>query len=261
MAKRGRPRKRQKTAYGKMQIMLGMERRRKALELRMQGLSYKEIGLHLGCTALRAGQLVRDIMQTRIAELDDLVREQAELQNARLDVAVKALWPEILKGDCDSINALIRVEERRARLHGLDAPQKIQAEVDLRQMPAEELLAIAKRIGLGAIVVSGEDGKVEQLTADEALRLQAAVPVEPPMANNIYDRMAAKEAEERAELEPDIAPLTPDRPLDDPEGEGDPRQELPLPISTTLMPPEGMPPPDTTHVLAPFADADTPGSR
>jgi hypothetical protein len=217
MAKVGRPRKKRPSAYTRQQILLGLERRRKALELRMQGATYKEIGVQLGCTALRAGQLVRDIMQTRIAELDDLVREQAELQNARLDVAVKALWPEILKGDCDSINALIRVEERRARLHGLDAPQKIQAEVDLRQMPAEELLAIAKRIGLGSVVVSGADGQIEELTADEALRLAAAMPAEPPVQQNLLDRLAAREVQDRAELEPDIQPLTPEPlPLSEP---------------------------------------------
>ena len=206
MAKRGRPRKKRPSAYTRQQIILGMERRRKALELRMQGMSYKEIGLQIGCTALRAGQLVRDIMQTRVAELDDLVREQAELQNARLDVAIKALWPEIIKGDVDSIQAMVRVEERRARLHGLDAPQKIQAEVDLRQMPAEELMAIAKRIGLGAIVVAGDNGQVEELTTDEVLRLQAAMPAEPPVQQNLGDRLAAKELEERAEIEPDIQP-------------------------------------------------------
>jgi hypothetical protein len=178
-----------------------LERRRKALELRVQGYTYKEIGREIGCGANRAGQMIRDLIAERAGELDDLVREQVELANVRLDAGVKALWPQYVQGDTDAVQAMMRIEERRAKLNGLDAPAKIQAEVDLRTMAPEEVAAIARRLGLSAVVIEGEAGTGEVAVGELAGVLEAALP-EPKLPMNLLDhvdRMAE-------EILPDIPP-------------------------------------------------------
>jgi hypothetical protein len=47
----------------------------------------------------------------------------------RLDRMQVALWPRAMKGDDRAIGTIVRLMERRARLVGIDAPQRIQAEV------------------------------------------------------------------------------------------------------------------------------------
>jgi hypothetical protein len=43
---------------------------------------------------------------------------------ARIDHALTKLWPDIDKGDPKAIETMIKLEARRARMLGLDAPEK-----------------------------------------------------------------------------------------------------------------------------------------
>jgi hypothetical protein len=118
-------------------------REARSLELRLAGASFRQIGLALGCSEQRAHQIVS-------RALDRLIREPAEqvrqLELARLDQLWIEAWkvlrrshPLVSNGKTvrhpDSglpleddgpvlaaIGTLLRIQERRARLLGLDAP-------------------------------------------------------------------------------------------------------------------------------------------
>jgi DNA-binding CsgD family transcriptional regulator len=101
------------------------ERAVKALELRIAGGTYRQIGAQLGVSEKTAYYDV----QTELGRLDAVAKQRAErlrdLEARRLDMLTVALAAGIRMGDPRAIGAAVRIMERRARLFGLDAPVKI----------------------------------------------------------------------------------------------------------------------------------------
>lgn len=101
------------------------ERAGKALDLRIAGASYRQIGAQLAVSERTAFYDV----QTALASLDAVNAKKAErlrdLEARRLDVLQVALTQGIRSGDPRAILAAVRILERRARLYGLDAPTEI----------------------------------------------------------------------------------------------------------------------------------------
>lgn len=97
-----------------------------ALELRRDGLSYDAIGRTLGITRQGAWKLV----QARFAELRDQTAETAadvrDQQLHRLDAMLYALRGKVKRGDPRAIDSALRIEDRRAKLLGLDAPSRAE---------------------------------------------------------------------------------------------------------------------------------------
>jgi transposase-like protein len=99
-----------------------MERRRKAVELRCQGLGYEEIARQLGYAdnsgaykAVQAG--MKDAGRERSVELTDLEVE-------RLDRLNQSHWKAAVNGDPVATDRILKIMKRRAELLGLDAPTK-----------------------------------------------------------------------------------------------------------------------------------------
>ena len=103
----------------------------KAYELRLAGLSFKEIAKRLGYAdasgAYQAYQRAREVIA-----LDNLP-EWRLLELERLDALQKVLWEKVLEGHLPSINALLRVFDLRAKLIGLYQPEKVQLGVAVNQ--------------------------------------------------------------------------------------------------------------------------------
>ena len=111
-----------KTAPGKIRAH---EKASRALELRLAGKSFDAIAAELGY-ANRSGAFhaVDGLLKARIAEATENADELRKLDLERLDAMALALWPKASKGDGPSIDRLLRIQERRAKLLGLDAPAK-----------------------------------------------------------------------------------------------------------------------------------------
>lgn len=94
----------------------------KALELRKAGVSYQRIADSLGYkSASGAHKAVQTALKKTLQEpADDLRRLEVE----RLDAALAAVWSSVLKGQYGAVDRFLRIQERRARLLGLDAPTK-----------------------------------------------------------------------------------------------------------------------------------------
>jgi DNA-binding CsgD family transcriptional regulator len=105
------------------------DRAAKALDLRIAGATYRQIGTQLAVSEKTA---YLDV-QAELARLDAVIKGKAErlrdLEARRLDTLTVALAPGIRASDPRAVMAAVRVMERRARLFGLDAPTTITAPV------------------------------------------------------------------------------------------------------------------------------------
>lgn len=99
----------------------------KVLDLRRAGFTFQRIAEEVGyATPSGAQRALERIMARNIPMAPEEFRWQ-ELD--RLDRMQVALWPRAMKGDDRAIGTIVRLMERRAKLVGIDAPTKIQAEV------------------------------------------------------------------------------------------------------------------------------------
>jgi hypothetical protein len=101
-----------------------VERRAQALALRRGGATYRQIGRQLGVSV----EVAYADVQAELHALRTLTAEDAEavrdLELRRLDDYVLALSARAKQGDVAAISTLLRVQERRAKYLGLDAPDK-----------------------------------------------------------------------------------------------------------------------------------------
>ena len=127
-----------------------VERQSQALELRKGGTSFPAIAHTLGYRSVAgAYDAVMTALQRTQQEPADEVRRMA---CERLDRLLFAVWQKALGGDLAAIAMALRIEERRARLLGLDAPDKIDIEWRIRLM--------AQSLGLDADAAVAEAQRV-----------------------------------------------------------------------------------------------------
>jgi len=95
------------------------ERDRDWIELRRQGLLESEIASRYDVRQQTVSKpILKYVRNLPALAADDLRR----LESERLDALTAALAPAIAKGDPRSIEAAVRISERRAKLLGLDSP-------------------------------------------------------------------------------------------------------------------------------------------
>jgi len=100
------------------------EKQKLALQLALAGEEYQSIADKVGYNSRQAAwKAVKSALNKTVTEDAEQVKL---MQMRRLDRMLKALWPEVLQGNVKAILAAIRVEERRAKLLGLDGPIKLQ---------------------------------------------------------------------------------------------------------------------------------------
>jgi predicted DNA-binding protein (UPF0251 family) len=101
------------------------ERRIKSLRLRQRGLTYAQIGETLGVSSKTAYRDVKkelEKIQKTCAEEAELVRE---IELRRLDELWSVANVAALNGDLKAIDRCLRIQERRAKLLGLDAAESV----------------------------------------------------------------------------------------------------------------------------------------
>lgn len=121
-----------------------------AIALRIRGMSYHAIGEQLGVSHNAAFLLIRRELAKVAAKSLELATVERDTQLARLDEALSSIWP-ILSSDNEelrlkAIDRLVKLEERRAKLLGLDAPERITAAIASTEMQSAKTPADAARI-------------------------------------------------------------------------------------------------------------------
>ena len=99
------------------------DRQRQALDLRKAGVSFDLIAQQLGYASRQGAHMAVEaaLQKTLQAPGDDL----RQLDIARLDSLLLAVWPQARQGMLDYVDAALKILTRRAKLLGLDAPVKM----------------------------------------------------------------------------------------------------------------------------------------
>lgn len=120
-----RPRKRGIRSAKQCAAELAVEKRReRACDLRLSGMSVRQIAAELKCSIGTVHNDISAVLERTRDAAGDAIERDRRLSLGRLDVAIKALWPKVQAGDGESIRELVRLEQRRAKLLGLDAADK-----------------------------------------------------------------------------------------------------------------------------------------
>jgi hypothetical protein len=137
-------------------IIHNAERAARALELRKGGATYEMIGQDLEVSTVRAFQIVNEALKALVAEPAAEVRK---LEVERLDHMLSVIWPvatnaasETTTVDASLLEMILKAQdgvrklmERRAKLLGIDAPEKVQ-EVGPASDAKASLLAKLKKM-------------------------------------------------------------------------------------------------------------------
>lgn len=95
------------------------KRRARALELRLQGMTYRQIADEMQCADSTAHELVTAALREIPAAGVELLRRE---QGETLRLMLLSMWPRIARGEPRAIEVGVRILERHAKLMGLDVP-------------------------------------------------------------------------------------------------------------------------------------------
>ncbi len=127
-----------------------LERDRLILQLRRDGMSYDEISQdpRVGIGANSCYRVVKDWLDQTAAECTEAAHEIIQIESARLDKMLCILQFKIEEGNIGAIETALKIQERRARLHGLDKPEKVEQTVRFENMSDTELIQRARSKGI-----------------------------------------------------------------------------------------------------------------
>ena len=134
-------------------------RRQKAFQLRRGGASYREIAEALQVSHQTAANDVAAILKQVNARTQDVALEYRTMQLARLDAMLMGVWGKASKGELGAVSMVIKIEERRARLLGLDAPAR--QEISGPEGGPIEIAPVDYRQSLARLAPSEDDGDRE----------------------------------------------------------------------------------------------------
>ena len=98
-----------------------------ALDMRLGGASYRQISKALGVPLATAHRHVQQMLREYATEPATQVRD---MEVARLDRLLSAHWGKATNGDINATRMVLTIMDRRAKLLGLDAPQRIFSRED-----------------------------------------------------------------------------------------------------------------------------------
>lgn len=104
-----------------------LDRELAVVELRREGKTWQQIAETVNyATAMGAWKAYQRACQRTLQEPTD---EARRIELDRLDALQRTYWEPAVEGNLRAADFVLRVIDRRARILGIDAPQKIQAEV------------------------------------------------------------------------------------------------------------------------------------
>jgi hypothetical protein len=128
---------------------------RQAVELRTQGRTYVQIAEALQVSTSAAHKAVADYLEQTRAVSREAAEEVRRLELDRLDRVLAVVGPMAEGGDLQAVDRLLRIQERRASLLGLDAPRAQLVAVDSRPDTVRALMAIVQNSNSGGAQDNG----------------------------------------------------------------------------------------------------------
>lgn len=128
----------------------------KVMAVIVAGGGEREVAAELKLSRARAAELVDEALTRRFVDVEQEKERTRTVILARLDAMIRGLWHR--RDEPYVVKVLIELEDRRAKLLGLDAPVETKAHVTV-DVPDAELLARAAAFGIalgaGAVVAGG----------------------------------------------------------------------------------------------------------
>ena len=99
-------------------------RKLKSFQLRLEGKSYREIGRLQDMSEAQAHRDVAQVLQSTIDNNKEDIEQLRQIELERLDNYIDSLdWKKNM-GNFKTVEILLKIQDRRAKLLGLDMPQK-----------------------------------------------------------------------------------------------------------------------------------------
>ena len=102
--------------------------------MRLAGASYRQISATLGVPLATAHRQV----QRMLTEYAETATQLRDMEVARLDRLLMGHWTKAIGGDVNATRTVLSIMDRRAKLLGLDAPQRIDLTGWIREMAIAE---------------------------------------------------------------------------------------------------------------------------
>jgi hypothetical protein len=130
-----------------------VDKRKHVVELRRAGHGWDEVAKQAGYASRGAAYTAFTLALKEVVR--EPTRELVELELQRLDALFLAMWELAKQGDYQATDRAIRIMERRAKLLGLDAPERIEVEEsDRLKLSALRALCSSKEL-FGAVLTAG----------------------------------------------------------------------------------------------------------
>lgn len=113
-------------ARGKKNSVVIADRAAYAYAERLKGRTLESIAEDLQVSGVMVWKYCQEYMKKHVTPLAE---EYRKMDLDRLDELLLALWPAAKQGDTKSIDAALRILDRRSKYLGLDAPTKVDATV------------------------------------------------------------------------------------------------------------------------------------
>jgi len=129
-----------------------IDHRARALHLRRGGLTFEEIATELKVDEKRARRLCSDAMEDARAQVAANAKELQAMEVSRLDAMMNSIWDAAMRGNLPVIDRVIKIMERRAKMLGLDAQERLDG------LTPEEIALEAQRAIQQAMATSSAAG-------------------------------------------------------------------------------------------------------
>ena len=136
------------------------------LKLRKMGLDAQQISGELDMPLDRVKNIISNALKALAKEMKGQAEQIRSLELTRLDELQTAIWADCMDGKLTAIDRVLKIMERRSKLVGLDAPERldIKADMKLEHMKEAKDRLMAKILDM---VPEEEEEAVGELPAPE----------------------------------------------------------------------------------------------
>jgi hypothetical protein len=99
-----------------------VERQSRALGLRIEGCTYRQIAAKLGCSDYTAIKDVKFCLENLVKHSAEKTLELREINNLRLETVIKTLWQPMKAGNLWAIDRFLAAIDQHSKLNGLNRP-------------------------------------------------------------------------------------------------------------------------------------------
>lgn len=135
------------------------------LRLRKMGYNAETISDELDIPLDRVKNIIGAALKKLTKEMNGQAEQIRSLELSRLDELQSAIWEDCMGGKLTAIDRVLKIMERRSKLVGLDAPERLnlQADIKVEQMKEAKDRLMAKILDMAP----EEEEEPEMLPAPE----------------------------------------------------------------------------------------------